>query len=138
MTQEGNVCGVGIYLILVHDPPLHIKSNHYTYINIIDSIEPNSPAAKAGLQAGDIMVEVDGTNLDDGQQVYVPEDVSEMTRGPEGSEVVVVVERDGRKVKFVLTREPLDVSSPSAAVPFFNKSLLSSPVPVRKIRPVTP
>mmetsp|Transcript_10791 Transcript_10791/g.23899 ORF Transcript_10791/g.23899 Transcript_10791/m.23899 type:complete len:153 (+) Transcript_10791:44-502(+) len=127
LAQEGSVCGVGVNLALVHDPPLHIKSDHYSYINIIDSIEPNTPAEKAGLRTNDIMLEVDGTNLNDGQTLYLPEDVADMTRGPEGSEVVVAVERDGKRVKFVLIREHLDVASSSP---------LSSPV--RKMKPVTP
>jgi len=137
LAQETNICGVGIRLILVHDPPLHVKSNHYSYITIIDSIDPHTPAAKAGLQPGDIMVQVRGVNLEDGQQVYVPDDVSNLIRGSEGSKVVVGVERDGRKLMFELTREPLDTLS--TPVPTFNKSLFSSPLPKRQIhRSVTP
>lgn len=138
LTQEGNVCGVGANLILVHDPPLHIKSEHYTYINIIDSVEPNTPAARAGMQQGDVIIEVNGTNLEYGRQVYLPDDVADMIRGPAGTEVVIQVWRDGEKLRFVLVREPLDVStSPEAGVLVgSDESPPSSPSHKSKMRPV--
>ncbi len=135
LTQEGNICGVGVNLTLNHDPPLYntpCAGTAYRYINVIDSIESNTPAQKAGLQSGDIVLGVDGTSVYDGQQLYLPDDVADMIRGPEGSEVSIVVERDGRRVKFVLIREPLDVASTTRP---------SSPSPssmMRKIMPVTP
>jgi C-terminal processing protease CtpA/Prc len=136
LTQEGNVVGVGVNLTLIHDPPLYDNTpcagTAYRYITVIDSIEWNTPAAKAGLQSGDIILDVDSTSLYDGQQLYLPDDVANMIRGPEGSEVSIVVERDGRRVKFVLTREPLEASATTRP---------SSPTPssiIRKIMPVTP
>jgi C-terminal processing protease CtpA/Prc len=135
LTQEGNICGVGANLTLIHDPPLYdtpCAGTTYRYITVIDSIESNTPAEKAGLQSGDIILGVDGTNLYDGRQLYLPDDVADMIRGPEGSEVVIMVERNNRRVKFALIREPLDVT-PSARP--------SSPSPsslMRKIMPVTP
>jgi C-terminal processing protease CtpA/Prc len=79
----------------------------YRYINVVSSVESKAPAEKAGLKAGDIILEVDGTNLDDGQQLYLPDDVADMIRGPEGSEVAVVVERRGARMRFLLTRAPI-------------------------------
>lgn len=107
LTQEGDICGVGVHLALVHDPPMYGAARagtSYRYINVVRSLELSSPAEKAGLRAGDIVLEVNDTKLDDGQQLYLPDDVADIIRGPEGSKVVVVVERDGMRMEFILTR----------------------------------
>ena len=107
LTQEADICGVGVHLALVHDPPMYGAARagtSYRYINVVRSLELSSPAEKAGLRAGDIVLEVNDTKLDDGQQLYLPDDVADIIRGPEGSKVVVVVERDGMRMEFILTR----------------------------------
>ena len=76
---------------------------------------------------------MDGINLYDGQQLYLPDDVAAMIRGLEGSEVVIMVERGGSRMKFVLKREPLD-ESPKPSWP---SSPLTSAI-LRKAMPVTP
>ncbi|KAL7541374.1 hypothetical protein ACHAXR_010870 [Thalassiosira sp. AJA248-18] len=117
LTQQGNICGVGANLSLVHDPPIYdapVSGTTVTYINIVDSVERNTPAAKAGMQSGDIILEVDKTIFEYGREVYLPDDVADMIRGPEGSEVVIVVQREGQRIKFELIREPIDVTSAKA------------------------
>jgi C-terminal processing protease CtpA/Prc len=114
LSQEGNICGVGVHLALVHDPPMYGAARagtSYRYINVVRSLESNAPAEKAGLRAGDVLLGVDGTSLDDGQRLYLPDDVADMIRGPEGSEVIVVVDRDGMRMEFVLTRAPIGETS---------------------------
>lgn len=114
LTGSEELCGVGVHLALVHDPPMYYgvqAGTAYRYINRINRIESNSPAEKAGLQSGDIVVQVGSTDLDDGQQLYLPDDVANMIRGPEGSKVSVVVERQDTKIEYVLTRAPLEAAS---------------------------
>ncbi len=135
LTQEGNICGVGVKLALNHDPPLYgtpRAGTAYRYITVVHSIESNTPAEKAGFQPGDTILEVNGTNLYDGEQLYLPDDVADMIRGPEGSEVVIMVERDGSRVKFVLIREPLEETSTTWPSSPMSSSFL------RKVMPVTP
>lgn len=126
LSQEGNVCGIGANLALVHDPPLHVASDFYTYVTVVDSVEPHSPASKAGLQSGDIIVKVDSAKMEYGRQVYLPDDVADMIHGPHGSTVVVEVEREnGRRFKYSLTREIIDGYTKSSPVK-------------QMVRPITP
>ena len=104
--------GIGVNLMLVHDPPLGSGappagvSVSGTYINIVESVEKNTPASKV-FRAGDIILQVNDAIMDYGRQLYLPEDVANMIRGPEGSQVMVVVDRDGEEMEFVLRRERL-------------------------------
>jgi len=66
---------------------------------IISPIE-GSPAAKAGIEPGDIIKRVDGTEVG---TLEFDEAVSRM-QGPPGSEVVLVLERRGRELTFRLKR----------------------------------
>jgi hypothetical protein len=79
----------------------------YKYINRINDIEVNSPADRAGMCIGDIIIAVDHVNIDDGQRLYLPDDVAELIHGKEGSRVVVVIEREGRKMEYTIIRAPI-------------------------------
>ena len=93
----GNVYGVGVELAQSGDRVM------------ASDVEPNSPASRGGLERNDVFVEVDGVKFDDGKAT--PDDVALVVRGPEGSKVGVVVERDGKKIDFILTREPIKITS---------------------------
>ncbi len=93
----GNLFGVGVELAQNGDRVM------------ASDVEPNSPAARGGLQRNDIFVEVDGVKFDDGKAT--PDDVAVVVRGPEGSKVGFVVEREGKKLDFILTREPIKITS---------------------------
>lgn len=93
----GNLYGVGVELAQSGDRV------------IASDVEPNSPASRGGLERNDVFVEVDGVKFDDGKAT--PDDVAVVVRGPEGSKVGVVVERDGKKVDYILTREPIKITS---------------------------
>ena len=67
---------------------------------LFSDVTPNSPAAKAGLKAGDLMVEFDGKKIDN---LY---DFTYALRAKKpGDMVVVVVKRNGQDVKATVTLE---------------------------------
>lgn len=113
LSQETNICGVGVHLSLIHDPPLYSNSERREgttrYINVVDSIEKGTPAERAGLRAGDVVIRVNDVDINDGQRLYLPDDVAELIRGPEGTEVTVTVAReDGVRVRAVMVRAPIE------------------------------
>lgn len=95
----GNVFGVGVEL----------AQDKVGMRVIASDVEPTGPAAKGGLQRNDVFMEVDGVRFDDGKAT--PDDVAVVVRGPEGSKVGMVVERDGKTVDFILTRAPIKITS---------------------------
>ena len=115
---ENEICGVGVHLALVHDPPIYdddaSPGTTYKYVNRINVVDCNSPAENAGLRAGDIVIRVNDVNVDDDQTLYLPEDVANMIRGPNGTCVMIAVERDGTRMEHVLTRAPIGTPSSSS------------------------
>ena len=68
------------------------------FIKVISPMD-GTPAAKAGIQAGDFITHVDGESV----LGLVLDDAVAMMRGPIGSEIIITVVREG-------TAEPFDVS----------------------------
>lgn len=77
---SGEMTGIGIRLGL----------NEVTGDLVIQDAIPNSPAAAAGLQAGDVVIKIDG----DSALLLTLEQASEMIRGQEGTEVRLSIRRD--------------------------------------------
>ncbi|MGC9361022.1 MAG: S41 family peptidase [Anaerolineae bacterium] len=67
---------------------------------------PNSPAEAAGIQPGDVILEVDGTSLE-GMGLY---EVVALIRGPKGTVVRLLVEREGVDEPFIVpvTRDKVE------------------------------
>ncbi|MGH2561961.1 MAG: RIP metalloprotease RseP [Thermomicrobiales bacterium] len=66
----------------------------------ITAVNPGSPAAKAGWQAGDRIVEVNG------ERVETNEEVSNVTSGKAGDEIAFTIERRGKQIETtVIPRE---------------------------------
>lgn len=68
------------------------------------SVLPDSPARKAGMKPGDMVIAVDGKPV---QRLSTDEAVARI-KGPEGTEVTVDVDRDGRELAFTMTRESIE------------------------------
>src|SRR5688572_28881019 len=73
----------------------------------ISSVAPDSPAAKAGIQPGDVVVAVAG------QPVYTPEDLVEAIRTRPGQPFEITVERDGKRLTLSVTPEPTKDKTPT-------------------------
>src|SRR5690606_13467530 len=74
---------------------------------VIDEVVPGSPGEKAGLEAGDVIVKVDGRAT-----VNMPiVEARELLRGPEGTRVAIVVLRAGKKVTVEVTRGVITIAS---------------------------
>jgi len=97
-SATGTLAGVGI----------EISTNKQGNI-IASDVEANAPASKGGIQPDDVFLEVDGTRFDDGKAT--PDDVALKLRGPKGSKVGVVMERNGKTLDYILTREPIKITS---------------------------
>lgn len=94
---EGQFGGLGIEI-----------SSKGKYITIISPLK-GGPAHKAGIEAGDIIVKIDGTSTKD---VSILEAIK-MIRGPLNTEVTITVSREGANgtLEFTLTREIIKLDS---------------------------
>lgn len=85
---------------------------------LISSVREDSPADKAGLKAGDVIISIDGKEVED------PHDVMKMVRKKEEGTLNVVVMRDKREKSFdvILEKEEdfekkvLDIKKPSILI----------------------
>ena len=75
-------------------------------IVIISPID-GSPAAAAGLLPGDILLQANGTDLS-GMSVM---EAAALVRGPQGTEVTLLVERDGETFELVIERDVVQIRS---------------------------
>ena len=93
---EGSFGGVGIYM--------GFKDNKVSVISVME----NSPAAKAGMEANDEILAVDGTPVTEMQ----PEEVAIHIRGKVGTDVTLSVRRNGTETReFVITRDTIQVKT---------------------------
>ena len=78
-------------------------------INKIIEVNKEAPAYKAGMKEGDIIIEVDGTDVTN----LFGDDLSSLIRGEAGSPVDVKVKRGDKVILFKITREKIDLISVS-------------------------
>ena len=92
----GNFVGIGIYMVADED-----SGRVVVYYPI-----PESPAEKAGIKSGDLIISVDGKE-------YTSNDldsISKYIKGKEGTNVDIVVQRNEEQIKFTITREKINTN----------------------------
>jgi carboxyl-terminal processing protease len=91
----GQYIGIGVEVNSTGDYP------------VIDSVFPDSPAAKAGVKAGDVIVKVDGTDI----HGLSSDQAGNLIRGKAGTSVVLTVDRGGATQDLSVLREPINIPS---------------------------
>lgn len=97
---EGRYSGIGIYLTFTKDYP------------VITGTIAGSPAAKAGLQAGDQIVKVGDKDL----KGITADQATTLIQGADGTKVMLEILRAGRSFSVTLTRTEIHVPSVRSAV----------------------
>ena len=92
----GNFVGIGIYMRADED-----LGRVVVYYPI-----PDSPAEKAGIKAGDLIIKVNGTEYTSNDF----ENISNYIKGEEGSTVNILVERNGERLSFDIVREKINTN----------------------------
>lgn len=92
----GNFVGIGIYMV---------KNTEKDLVQVLSPIR-ESPAEKAGIKAGDLIIKVNGVS-------YTADQMSEMAntiKGEEGSKVTIEVLRGEQILTFEVTREKVNTN----------------------------
>jgi carboxyl-terminal processing protease len=90
LSSGGEVAGIGIRLDIAPNSK---------YINIVEPL-PDSPASKAGIQPGDILLQVNGRST----QRQSVEDVAGLLRGKAGERVTLLIQRGNTEQTLRITR----------------------------------
>lgn len=93
-TIDGSFAGIGVSIFMQEDGAM------------ISSIFPNSPAKKAGMAEGDLIVAVNGNDI----VGMKSSEVKDLIVGDEQSEVVVTCLREGKSHTYAMKREIVDTS----------------------------
>jgi carboxyl-terminal processing protease len=97
---QGQYSGVGIYLTFGAGYP------------VIAGTVPDSPAAKAGLQAGDQIVMVGSTDM----KGSTADHATAVIQGPNGTKVTLTISRGGSTFTVVITRAEIHIATVRSAV----------------------
>ncbi len=92
----GNFVGIGIYMV---------KNTTYDKIQVLSTIK-DGPAEKSGIQAGDLIVSVDGITYTASDMTTAANNI----KGEAGTKVNVEIQRENQIIKYELTREKVKVN----------------------------
>ena len=101
-TVEGEYCGIGAEIIFTYADS----------ITKIGNVFENSPAMKAGLQEGDIIVGVNGESIEGKTSA----DIASLVKGKKGTEVTIKILRSDEELEFTITRDTVDIPSVTSEV----------------------
>ncbi len=96
-STTGNYVGIGVYMV---------TSSEANGVVIVGVIE-DSPAEKAGIQAGDIIVKIDDQDFLGKKS----DDASNAIKGKEGTTVKMVVKRESEEKEFIIERKTIKVKT---------------------------
>jgi carboxyl-terminal processing protease len=92
---EGEISGIGVV----------IRTNEETTEIEVVGILENTPAQAAGIQVGDVFAEVEGKDMTGVNQA----ELATLVRGPEGTNVTIMMRRGDELIEFVITRATIEV-----------------------------
>ena len=92
--------GIGIADVTPENAKFFDESNPTG--GVVTQVEPDSPGAKAGLQIGDVITEIDGQNVSDAGELQVL-----VGQKQPGSKITLKVLRDGKSMTIPVTLEEL-------------------------------
>ena len=81
-----------------------VEYSYYDSVAVVKKVFKNSPAEKAGVEAGDIIKEIDGESIDG----FTSDDIRERVLGVAGTEVVITFLRGGELIEIPITRGPVN------------------------------
>ena len=93
--MSGNYGGIGS----------SISTNKETGETVVLKVYPGSPAEKAGMQTGDVVVSVDGEDVTSCSL----DEVASRTRGEIGTEVIVGIRRGSEIIQLKMTRDEINI-----------------------------
>lgn len=92
----GNFVGIGIYMV---------KNTEYDKIQVLSTIK-DGPAEKAGIQAGDLIISVNGIAYTADEMTTASNNI----KGEAGTKVNMEIQRGNQIIKYELTREKVKVN----------------------------
>lgn len=100
----GSYGGLGIYFTKMY-LDYQDTSDESTLYAIITQVFPNTPSAKAGLRAGDMIIAIDGEDVVD----FEATECSKRMKGTPGTTVSLTIKRGGSVFTISVTREKINV-----------------------------
>jgi len=94
-SYSGQYIGIGVEVTSSADYP------------VVDSVFPGSPAAKAGMKPGDMIVKIDGVDVHNQN----PDQTSNLIRGQSGTSVTLTINRGAQQLVLKVLREPITIPS---------------------------
>lgn len=113
-SATGTLAGIGVEIGTA--PATNTGANGRVQAN---DVEEKSPAQIAGIQPLDIFLQVDGINVEQS----TPDEVAQLVRGPIGTKVGVVMERNGKAMDFIIARDKITVTSVKSYLSDSNKNI---------------
>lgn len=94
-SSQGHYTGIGVV----------INQNPDSLVITVTKVYPNSPAEEAGVEAGDVIIAIDDTDITS----MTSDLVVSMVRGEEGTDVKITINRNGEDIQLNMKRKVVDI-----------------------------